>query len=72
VYEKVQQNVGYFCTFQKKLPKANNRPMGKNSPNLVTLPGWGGVFLQPVGFLYNFFSVENTFPSFFCLPYVHT
>jgi hypothetical protein len=28
--------VGYFCNFPK-LPKANNRPLGENSPNLVTL-----------------------------------
>jgi hypothetical protein len=27
-----------YVIFQK-LPKANNRPLGKNSPNLVTLPG---------------------------------
>jgi hypothetical protein len=26
----------YFGNFQK-LPKVNNRPMGENSPNLVTL-----------------------------------
>jgi hypothetical protein len=26
----------YFSNFQK-LPKVNNRPMGENSPNLVTL-----------------------------------
>jgi hypothetical protein len=27
---------GYFCNFQT-LPKVNNRPIGENSPNLVTL-----------------------------------
>jgi hypothetical protein len=26
-----------FCNFKKKLPKANNNPIGENSPNLVTL-----------------------------------
>jgi hypothetical protein len=29
--------VGYFCNFSRKLPKENNRPLGKHSPNLVTL-----------------------------------
>jgi hypothetical protein len=29
--------VGYFFIL-KKLPKIKNRPMGENSPNLVTLP----------------------------------
>jgi hypothetical protein len=28
-------NVGYLCT--EKLPKESNRPMGENSPDLVTL-----------------------------------
>jgi hypothetical protein len=26
-----------FCNLQKKLPKQNNRPLGENLPNLVTL-----------------------------------
>jgi hypothetical protein len=29
--------LGYFCNFQKNLPKVNNRPLGENSPNPVTL-----------------------------------
>jgi hypothetical protein len=28
--------MGYFI-YLKNLPKVNNRPMGENSPNLVTL-----------------------------------
>jgi hypothetical protein len=35
--KKVDQNVGYLSIFSKYLPKVNNRPMGENSPNLVTL-----------------------------------
>jgi hypothetical protein len=34
--KKVAKNVGNVSNFQK-LPKANNRPLDKNSPNLVTL-----------------------------------
>jgi hypothetical protein len=34
----LEKVVGHFCNFQK-LPKVNNRPMGENSPNLVTLSG---------------------------------
>jgi hypothetical protein len=34
--KKVRKNVVYFCNFQK-MPKVNNRPLGENSPNLVTL-----------------------------------
>jgi hypothetical protein len=33
---KYPQNVATFVIF-KKLPKVNNRPLGENSPNLVTL-----------------------------------
>jgi hypothetical protein len=35
-FEKIAQNSGYFCNLQK-MPKVNNRPLGENSPNLVTL-----------------------------------
>jgi hypothetical protein len=34
--KKWPKNVGYFCNFQK-LPTENNRPMGENSTNLVTV-----------------------------------
>jgi hypothetical protein len=29
--------MGYFRKFQKKLSKVNNRPIGENSPKLVTV-----------------------------------
>jgi hypothetical protein len=31
--------IGLFLYFFSKLPKVNDRPMGENSPNLVTLLG---------------------------------
>jgi hypothetical protein len=34
---KVGQKLGYFCNFQKAAQCVNNRPMGSNSPNLVTM-----------------------------------
>jgi hypothetical protein len=37
-YRETKENIlGYFGNFQKKLPKVNTRPIGENSPNLVTL-----------------------------------
>jgi hypothetical protein len=36
LWKKYLKNVGYFCN-SKKLPKLNNRPLGENSLNLVTL-----------------------------------
>jgi hypothetical protein len=35
-WKKAAQNLGYCCIF-KKLPKEYNRPIGENSPNMVTL-----------------------------------
>jgi hypothetical protein len=38
--QKVAQKLHSFTTvIFKPLPKANNRPIGENSPNLVTLLG---------------------------------
>jgi hypothetical protein len=39
---KSSQKCGLHRGFKKNLPKVNNRPLGENSPNLVTLPGTGG------------------------------
>jgi hypothetical protein len=36
--EKSSQTVGYFRNFQNTCPIITNRPLGENSPNLVTLP----------------------------------
>jgi hypothetical protein len=36
VEKAARKIIGFFCIFQK-LPKENNRPIGENSPNLVTL-----------------------------------
>jgi hypothetical protein len=51
--EQQSINLRYFCHFQKKLPNKNNHPMGKNSPNLVTLATtlgipWRDSILQPI------------------------
>jgi hypothetical protein len=35
--QKVSKKCGLLMQFLKKLPKVNNRPLGENSPNLVTL-----------------------------------
>jgi hypothetical protein len=35
--EKSSPKFGLFQQFSKKLPKENNRPIGENTPNLVTL-----------------------------------
>jgi hypothetical protein len=37
--EKVAPNCGLNLYFEKKLSEVINRPMGENSPNLVTLAG---------------------------------
>jgi hypothetical protein len=34
---KYPKSLGYYFYFHRNLPKENNRPMGENSPNLVTL-----------------------------------
>jgi hypothetical protein len=41
VAKNVAKNVGYFFHLQKSAQNAytNNRPMGENKPNLVTLAG---------------------------------
>jgi hypothetical protein len=36
---KVEKNFGLLLYFSKNLHKENNRPIGENSPNLVTLFG---------------------------------
>jgi hypothetical protein len=40
--KKVAQKFGQLLRFSKKLPNVNNRPIGKNWPNLVTLFGAKG------------------------------
>jgi hypothetical protein len=37
IVKKVAQLLVLFLPFSQKLPKLNSRPMGKNTPNLVTL-----------------------------------
>jgi hypothetical protein len=43
LWKKLAKKCGGFLSFFKKLPKANNRPFGENSPNLVTLNAGRGV-----------------------------
>jgi hypothetical protein len=41
--KKVAEKIWATSVIFKKTPKVNNRPIGENSPNLVTLARGGGV-----------------------------
>jgi hypothetical protein len=43
--KKVAKKFGYSVIY-KKLPKINNRPIGENSPNQVTLFSGSGIFSE--------------------------
>jgi hypothetical protein len=38
VWKKADEKCGRLLSFSKKQPEVNNRPLGENSPNQVTLP----------------------------------
>jgi hypothetical protein len=56
--EKSSPKLWAISAIFQKLPKANNRPLGENSPNLVTLAP-GSVILT------RFFELENDQKNFF-------
>jgi hypothetical protein len=45
--------IGAIFVVFKELPKANNRPRGKNSPNLVTLP-LGPILATITAYFFNY------------------